>query len=120
MIKGCIVELFDEFHEFGYLIRCLNSIFPMFILKVEGVTSIKDFIPISFVGSIYKLIFKVLARRITKVIGGWSMSVNMLLWRVDRSWMRFLLQMKSWMNNTRIFEGIFCKPDIKKTYDHIN
>lgn len=37
------------------------------ILKIAGTISIKDFKPISFVGSMYKLIVKVLARRMTKV-----------------------------------------------------
>lgn len=68
VIKGDIIELYNEFYESGSSIRCLNSTFVVLIPKVRGATSIKDFKPISLDVSVYKLIGKVLTRRMAKVI----------------------------------------------------
>lgn len=49
--------------------RSLNSTFLVLIPKVVGAKNIKDFRLISLVGSLYKLIFKVLTTRMSKVMG---------------------------------------------------
>ena len=60
--------LFIDFHEHGSFVRSLNSTFVVLILKRGGTEDLKDFIPISLIGSIYKLIAKVSANRLRKVM----------------------------------------------------
>lgn len=67
-MKEGIVELFKELYESGSFIKPLNSFFLVIIVEVEGTDNIKNFRSNSSVGSIYKLIAKVLVRRMTKIM----------------------------------------------------
>ena len=58
-----------EFHEHGRFVRSLNSTFLVLIPKKAGVEDLRDFRPISLVGGLYKLLAKVLANRLKKVVG---------------------------------------------------
>ena len=53
----------------GKFVKSLNSTFLVMVPKKEGAEDFKDFRPISLVGSLYKLIAKVLANRLKKVMG---------------------------------------------------
>ena len=64
IVKPDIMDLFEDFHERGRFGRSLNSTFLVLIPKKGGVEDLKDFRPISLVGSVYKLIAKVLANRL--------------------------------------------------------
>lgn len=55
---------FKDFHNTGRFLKSLNSTFLVMIPKKEGVVNIKDFCPISLVGSLYRLPF--LANRFKK------------------------------------------------------
>lgn len=61
-------QVFKELHESESFIKFSNSSLLVLIFKIEGMTNIKNFRPISLVGSVYRLIVKVLARRTAKVI----------------------------------------------------
>ena len=58
-----------EFHEYGRFVRSLNSTFLVLIPKKVGPEDLRDFRPISLVGGLYKLLAKVLANRLKKVMG---------------------------------------------------
>ena len=60
--------LFKQFHIHGTFQRSLNSTFLLLIPK-EGAEDLRDFRPISLVGSVYKLLAKVLANRLKLVMG---------------------------------------------------
>ncbi|RVW16899.1 hypothetical protein CK203_088632 [Vitis vinifera] len=60
---------FREFHERSRFVKSLNATFLVLVPKKGGVEDLKDFKPISLVGSLYKSLAKVLANRIKKVIG---------------------------------------------------
>ena len=62
------MAIFKDFYEMGKLVKSLNSTFIVMIPEKEGVEDLKDFGPISLVGSLYKLIAKVLANRLKKVM----------------------------------------------------
>lgn len=64
-----MIAVFNEFHSVGSFVNSINSTFLVLIPKVMGAKDINAFRPISLVGSIYKLISKVLARRLSKVLG---------------------------------------------------
>ena len=52
---------FAYFHKNGVFEKSLNATFICLIPKVAGAVDIKDFRPISVVGSVYKILAKVLA-----------------------------------------------------------
>lgn len=69
VVKDDILEMFMEFHRTGKFVRSLNSTFLVLIVKKRGAIDIRDFRPISLVGCIYKLLAKVLTRRLSTVLG---------------------------------------------------
>ena len=60
---------FREFHERGRFVKSLNATFLVLVPNKEGAENLKDFKPISLVGSLYKLLAKVLANRFKNVMG---------------------------------------------------
>lgn len=69
IITGDITEAFKELHENGTFLKSSKFSFMVFIPKVERAENMRDFMPISLVTCIYKLISKLLARRMPKVLG---------------------------------------------------
>ena len=66
--KEEIMEMFKEFHEHNSFVKSLNNTFLVLIPKKSGAENLGDFRPISL-GGLYKLLAKVLANRLKKVIG---------------------------------------------------
>jgi len=60
---------FVDFHNKGVLEKSLNATFVSLISKVVGADDIKNFRSISLVGSVYKILVKVLTSRLRKVVG---------------------------------------------------
>lgn len=60
--------MLSEIHQRGRLNRVINSIFLCLITKVPNLVDLKDFRPISLVGCIYKLLAKILANRLRRVL----------------------------------------------------
>lgn len=65
-MKEDIIAIFQELYEAESFVKSFNAYFLVLIVMLSGTRDIKDFRPINLVGSIYKLIAKVIARRITK------------------------------------------------------
>lgn len=99
----------------------MNSIFIVIVPKVGEAIDIKDFRPISLVGCVYKLIAKVLTRRMAKAL-------HMVIGERQHSFVggKHILDailianevVDDLLNKKR--EGILCKLDMEKTYDHMN
>ncbi|MCH83420.1 LINE-1 reverse transcriptase like, partial [Trifolium medium] len=68
ILKGEIRVMFDQFHGIGKLPKSLLSYFVALIPKVSSPFGLGDFRPISLLGCLYKLIAKVLAGRLAKVM----------------------------------------------------
>lgn len=68
IIKAEIIQVFCDFHVHGKLVRGLNATFIALIPKSDHPASASDYRPISLIGSVYKLIAKVLAGRLQKVM----------------------------------------------------
>jgi hypothetical protein len=60
---------FDQFHANESIPLCLMSYFLTLVPKVNSPQCLGDFRPISLLGCVYKLLAKVLASRLAKVIG---------------------------------------------------
>lgn len=64
LIREHLIKLFVEFHEFGKLVKGFNAGFIAFIPKKQSPEEVTDYRPISFIGSIYKLVAKVFTARL--------------------------------------------------------
>ena len=67
-VKPDMMKFFNEFFERGRFVRSLNSTFLVLIPKYKGAEDLKDLRSISLVGSLYKLLAKVLANRLKRVM----------------------------------------------------
>ena len=69
-LKAEIMAVFQNFHTQAVFEKSLNASFLALIPKMVDAMEIKDFRPISLVGGIYKIIFKVLANHLRRVAHG--------------------------------------------------
>ena len=99
----------------------LNSTFIVLVPKEGGAEDIKDFRPIYLVNSLYKLIAKVLANRLNKVI---SKLINTAqnAFVVGRQILDASLIANEVIDSImkKKEKGILCKLDIEKAYDTLN
>jgi hypothetical protein len=63
-----VMRLFEEFYVSASLPSCFSSYFITLIPKILSPHHVSDFRPISLLGSLYKLLAKVLARRLGNVM----------------------------------------------------
>jgi hypothetical protein len=68
LMKNEVRIMFDQFHGNECLPKCLSSYFLTLIPKVRSPQALGDFRPISLAGSLHKLVAKVLAGRLAKVM----------------------------------------------------
>ena len=82
---------------------------------------VKDFRPISLVGELYKIIVKVLANRMRRVVHS-LISESQNAFVKGRQILDFVLIASECLDNrlkARV-PGVLCKLDIEKAYDHVN
>lgn len=60
--------MFSHFHQFSTLPHSFSSFFATFIPKVDSPSQIGEFIPISLVRCLYKILFKVLVSKISSIM----------------------------------------------------
>ena len=68
-LRNDVMGFFKEFYEHKKFIRNMNTTFLVLIPKKGDAKDLKDFRPISLVGGLYKLLAKVLANRLKRIIG---------------------------------------------------
>lgn len=68
IFKADVLQFFKEFHDNGKLVGGVNSSFITLIPKVDGPATISNYRPISLVGSLYKILAKVLTSRLKLVV----------------------------------------------------
>lgn len=64
------MELFQNFHTHAVFEKSLNAYFLTLIPKKVIILEVRDFKPLSLVGGFYKIIAKVLANRLRRVLLG--------------------------------------------------
>ena len=101
--------------------KSINNTFLVLIPKKGGAKDLRDFRPISLLGGLYKLLAKVLANRLKKVIGK-VVSLDQNAFVTGRQILDASLianeVIDAW--NKRVENGVICKLDIEKAYDSIN
>jgi hypothetical protein len=121
VIGGDVMNFFTEVHSQCKFEKSLNASFIAFIPKKQNASNICDFRPISLIGSVYKLLAKVLANRLRMVLDGFiSESQNAFVG--GRKILDSVLIANECLDSRlkSHVPGVICKLDIKKTYDHVN
>ena len=68
VVESDVLAVFEEFYQHSKFEKSLNATFVALIPKKNGASNIRDFRPISLVGSVYKILAKVLANRLKEVL----------------------------------------------------
>uniref|UniRef100_A0A2N9I593 Reverse transcriptase domain-containing protein n=1 Tax=Fagus sylvatica TaxID=28930 RepID=A0A2N9I593_FAGSY len=121
ILETDVMGFFDEFFEKGTFAYSLNATFVTLIPKKQNAVNIRDFRPISLIGSVYKILAKVLANRLRKVLDG-LVSESQNAFVGGRQTLDSVLIANECLDS-RVkshIPGVVCKLDIEKAYDHVN
>ena len=113
----CILRFFDT----GKFPKAINMTWVTLIPKKEGALELLDFQPISMVGSIYKVIAKILSRRTKRVISDLvgETQTTFVARRQILDGPLIANETVNWLKK-KTKEGVLLKLDFQKAYDSIN
>ena len=115
------MSFFREFYEHSKFVKSLNATFLVLIPKKVGAEDLRDFRPISLVGSLYKWLAKVLANRLKKGVGKVVSKAQGAFMEGKQILDAVLIAneaIDSVLKNNE--NGILCKLDIEKAYDSVD
>jgi hypothetical protein len=116
-----ITKVFCDFHASGKLEKSLNATCLALIPKIPEGGRSKDFRPISLVGSIYKIIAKILANKL-KMLLEKIVSKSQNAFIRGRQILDPILIANGCLDSRLRFgkSGVICKMDLEKAYNHVN
>ena len=115
------MSFFREFYEHGKFVKSLNTTFLVLIPKKARTEDLRNFRPISLLGSLYKWLAKVLANRLKKVVGKVVSKAQGAFVEGKQILDAVLIAneaIDSVLKNNE--NGILCKLDIEKAYDNVD
>ncbi|GAU22997.1 hypothetical protein TSUD_98260 [Trifolium subterraneum] len=120
-MKDDIMRFLTEFHRNGKLTKGINSTFIALIPKVDNPQKLNDYRPISLVGSLYKILAKVLANRLRQVVGS-VVSEAQSAFIKDRQILDGILIANEVVDDARKLhkEFFLFKVDFEKAYDSVD
>jgi hypothetical protein len=121
VVESVVLGFFEVVYEHGTFVHSLNATFVALIPEKRNALNIRDFRPISLVGSVYKILAKVLANRLKWVLDGLvSESQNAFVGGKQTPDSVLIanecLDSCLWSH----LLGVVCKLDIEKAYDYVN
>jgi hypothetical protein len=120
-VKADLMNFFHNFHEHERFVKSLNATFITLIPKKLGQLETRDFRPISLIGSVYKILARVLASRLQPIVGTLiSNSQNTFIG--GRQILDSILVANECLESRLRsgIPGVLCKLDLEKAFDHVN
>nr|KYP66721.1 Transposon TX1 uncharacterized [Cajanus cajan] len=120
-VKEDIVRMMKEFHANGKLPKGTNSTFITLIPKVDDPQSLGDYRPISLVGCLYKILAKILANRLKKVLPS-VIDDRQSAFLEGRNLLQSVVIANETLDEVKKEKKscIFFKVDYEKAYDSVN
>jgi len=120
VIKVEVVEAVEQFHENGIIPKGYNASFVALVPKVRDPSRLEQYKPISLVGAIYKIIAKLLAKRIKKVLPS-VVDESQSAFLKDRGILDSVLMANEVVEDIRRRgrSGLCLKVDFEKAYDSV-
>ena len=121
LMKDEVRIMFDEFHANEVLPKCMLAFFVTLIPKVSSPMELKDFRPIYLLGSLYKLLAKVLARRLAGVMNS-IISLSQSAFLKGRHLVDGVLVVNELVDFAKKIkkECLIFKVDFEKVYDSVD
>lgn len=120
-LKEDVMRFLTEFHRNGKLSKGINSTFIVLIPKVDSPQHLNEYRPISLVGCMYKILAKVLANRLRKVVGS-VISETQSAFVTNRQILDGILIANEIVDDARKSnkELMLFKVDFEKAYDSVD
>ena len=116
-----MMQVFKEVHSQNVVLQILNATFLVLILNKGGASDVNNFKPINLVGSLHKILAKVLTNRLKRVIGKVVSNNQNALVRARQILDATLAPNEAINSRKRSSNaGLVCKLNIEKAYDHVN
>ncbi|GLU18296.1 hypothetical protein SLE2022_346020 [Rubroshorea leprosula] len=120
-IEGDVTNFIKELHKNGKLVKGLNASCITLIPKTENPTSLKEFRLISLVGCLYKILAKVLANKLRKVISK-VISTSQFAFMEARHLIDSVLALNELVHDMKVkkMKSIIFKANFEKAFDSVD